>query len=109
MPRTRYRWDPELKELVEVSPDWAPTPRMELMTGSFYEGTISTDGVPIDTRKRHSDYMRANDLAMASDFKNVIAKEKAKREAVRAGQYDIKQNRAATEAAWTQVFDRRGK
>lgn len=103
MSRTRYRWDEEAKELVEISADWQPTPRVELMTGAFYDGTQATDGTPIDTRKRHREYLKATDSAMASDFTDTIARAKAEREAIRNGTHRTREARQATEAAWVEV------
>lgn len=87
MTRRRYVWDNEAQQLVEVSPDFVPTPRIELMPEeSFvYGGQRATDGTPIDTRKRHRDYMKARGLAMASDFTETWAKARAERDAHYSG------------------------
>lgn len=85
MSRRRYRWDEEAKQLVEVGDDWRPTPRVELQTGAHYEGLRATDGTPIDTRQRHAEYMKRNNLALAADFQRTWAElPKKKAEAERA-------------------------
>lgn len=70
MSRRRYRYDEASKQMVEVGQDWtdaerrAPVPTEELI----YGGTQATDGTPINTRRRHREYMQQNGLAMASDY-----------------------------------------
>jgi hypothetical protein len=70
MARRRYRYDPESKQVVEVGADWtdterrAPVPTEELTYGN----AVATDGTPINTRRRHREYMQQNGLAMASDY-----------------------------------------
>lgn len=56
--------------MVEVGAEWtdterrAQTPTEELV----YGGLRATDGTPINTRRRHREYMQANGLALASDY-----------------------------------------
>ena len=74
MTRRRYvfRRNPETGELhaVEVTDDWtdaerrAPTPT-EALT---YSNLQATDGTPIDSRRKHAEYMKRNNLALSSDF-----------------------------------------
>ena len=76
MPRKRYRFDPELQQMVEVEPDWtgadrkAPVPTEELVFGNLR----ASDGTPVNTRKRHRDYCRQNNLGLADDYKQTWAK-----------------------------------
>lgn len=44
-------------------------PRLELNLDTHYDGIRATDGTDISTRAKHRAYMRANNLAMADDFK----------------------------------------
>lgn len=76
MGHRRYRWSDELKQLVEVDPDWtgaerrAPVATEELT----YGGLTATDGTPINTRRRHAQYMAANNLSLVSDWQETWAK-----------------------------------
>ncbi len=57
-------------QVVNVDEDWsdaetrAATPTEELI----YGGAQATDGVAINSRKRHREYLKQNGLAMAGDF-----------------------------------------
>jgi hypothetical protein len=68
--RRRYRYDPELKAVVEIGSDWtdverrAPAATEELT----YGGMRATDGTDISSRKKHREYLKATGYAMASDF-----------------------------------------
>ena len=85
---------------VELAADWSPTPRTELMTGTHYEGVRATDGTDLSSRRKHSEYMRRNGLALASDFKNTW--EQAAKE--RASNFDQKARREAVARAVYQRF-----
>lgn len=97
--RRRYRYNEETKQMEEISTDWEPTPRTELMTGSCYEGARATDGTRIDTRRRHTDYMRQHNLAMADDFKGTWESAKKDRERIRTGAFDREARRDAIQRA----------
>lgn len=83
MSRRRYVYTQggvPLPEPIEVSDDWsgaerrAQVPTEELI----YGGVAATDGTPINTRKRHRDYLAARGMAMASDYSpEYLAKAKA--------------------------------
>lgn len=81
--RRRYRYDKELGQVVEVSSDWsdverrAPVATEQLVYGQLGK---STDGTPIDSRKKHREYMKANGLALAGDYTQTWAKAQAKRD-----------------------------
>lgn len=45
-----------------------------------YDGLKATDGTDISTRTKHREYMKANNLAMASDFKEMWAEAARERE-----------------------------
>jgi hypothetical protein len=68
MSRTRYRWSEETQSLVEIDLNAPVTARVELSTGAHYDGARASDGTPIDTPRRHREYMRRHNLALASDF-----------------------------------------
>jgi hypothetical protein len=48
-----------------------------------YEGMRTTDGVPIDTRSKHREYMRANGLTTMDDFKGTWERAEKQRNAYR--------------------------
>jgi hypothetical protein len=70
MARTRYLWDPESKSLVEVGAEWTDTERRApVVTEELVYGKAGAiNGVDISSRKKHREYLKANNLAMASDF-----------------------------------------
>lgn len=81
MSRRRYRYVTNAAGDVvseEVDPGYTGygdgTARVELMLDGHYEGLQATDGTPIDTRRRHQEYMRRNGVAMADDFRGVWAR-----------------------------------
>jgi hypothetical protein len=80
MSRHKYRWDDTSQELVEVDLDAPVTPRVELVTGSLYEGARAVDGTLIDTPKRHREYMRRNNLVLAHEAEPVWREAPKRRE-----------------------------
>lgn len=87
MTRKRYIWDDELKELVEITPDYqAPGKKGALnhMGGLWgdrhYDGLRATDGADISSRKKHREYMRSKGLTTADDFKGEWDRAKKARE-----------------------------
>lgn len=87
--RRRYRYDPERKEVVEIGADWSDVaPRPVAATEELVYGGLgkSTDGVPIDTRRKHREHMKANGLALTGDFTQTWEKAKGEREKFFAGQ-----------------------
>ena len=81
MTRRRYWVNPETCALEELCSDFTPTARVELMTGSHYDGLRADDGTVIDTARRHREYMKANDLALADDFKKTLVEAPLRRKA----------------------------
>lgn len=68
---------------------------------SHYEGIRSPiDGAVIDSRTKHRQYMKDNNLAMYDDFKDTWAAAEKRREAVRTGHFDTKERKEAIEKAW---------
>ena len=43
-------------------------PELPVFGDSHYDGMQATDGTPIDTRRKHREYMRANGLTTADDY-----------------------------------------
>ncbi len=93
MTRRRYRYNPETKAVEEIGADWtdaekrAPVPTEELVYGGL--GT-ATDGTPIDSRRKHRDYMKANGLGLVSDYTQQNAKAEQKRQDFFAGRHEHK-------------------
>jgi hypothetical protein len=42
--------------------------RVMVVGDSHYEGAVAPDGTPIDTRRRHREYLKRTGLALAGDF-----------------------------------------
>ena len=70
-----------------------------------YDGVQATDGTDISSRKKHREYMKANGLATADDFKETWAKTQQERERFYTQGGSIK--RQDIERAMYQVFNRR--
>lgn len=87
---TRRRWIyPKNGEPYEVGDDFVNT-RGENTDASLwndrgYDGLRATDGAPINSRKKHREYMRANDLTTMDDFKSTWKKEEVTRQDRMAG------------------------
>lgn len=107
--RGKFRWDAERGEMVPIGSDWtdaerrAPAPTEELT----YGGIKATDGTPINSRKKHREYLKQNGLAMSSDFSDSY-REKVWADKERA---QDKHRREAVERTWHQHTEgrRRGR
>lgn len=86
--KRRYVYDERLKKLVEITDDWAPTPRVELMTGSCYDDARTVEGADISSRRKRNEYMRRNSLADADDFKGEWSKAEQRRTDIRTAARD---------------------
>ena len=83
MTRRRYIQDRHTGELIEVTSDHQAPLRNDagvLWGDRHYDGLKATDGSDISTRTKHRDYMRANNVTMADDFKDTWAKAREQRE-----------------------------
>lgn len=83
MSRRRYRYDKESKQVVEIDSDWTDVERRApVATEGIVYGSLgtSTDGTPIDTRKRHREYMKQNGLALTGDYTQTWEKAQARRD-----------------------------
>lgn len=56
-----------------------PQGRLMVFGESHYDGMAATDGTPIDSKRKHRDYMKANGLAMTADFSGQWQKQAAQR------------------------------
>lgn len=79
---TRRRWIQINGELVEVTKDYQPDLRTDsgaLWGDRSYDGLRATDGTDISSRSKHREYMKANNLTTADDFKDSWAKTQEQR------------------------------
>lgn len=84
--RRKWVYDPDLKDMVEVTPDYRPKRKEALnhLGGLWgdrhYDGLTATDGADISSRKKHREYMKRHGLTTADDFKGQWAKAQERRE-----------------------------
>ena len=52
---------------------------------SHYDGLRATDGTPINSKRRHREYMKAHGVTTTDDFKNEWAAAEMKRQSEKAG------------------------
>ncbi len=83
MTRRRYVQDPKTHELIEITDGYQPELRADagvLWGDRHYDGLKAPDGSDISTRSKHRDYMKANGVTMADDFKQTWSQAKEQRE-----------------------------
>jgi hypothetical protein len=74
----------------------ALTPTEELT----YSNARATDGTPINTKRRHREYLKQNGLAMAADY----SPQYQEREAARRERHEDKERREIVERAAHKIF-----
>lgn len=92
--RTRYRWNPELKRMVEIggpddpgAPDEGADARTRVLTDLYMDGVRTFDSnEDIGSRKKRREYMRRNGLSDMSDWKGYWAKKEKERAAIMRGE-----------------------
>jgi hypothetical protein len=62
-----------------------------------YEGLGATDGTNVGSRTKHREYMKSNNLALTSDFKNTWAQAAQERQTLRAGESSNERKRDVRE------------
>lgn len=77
-----------LPEPIQVSGDFTGAERRAPKTTEelTYGGARATDGTDISSKRKHREYMKQNNLAMADDYKQTWAKSQAEREAYSRGE-----------------------
>lgn len=83
MAKRRFIYDPETKEMVEVSLDYEAPPKDHgelLWNDRHYDGLRATDGTPIDSRAKHRAYMKLHGVTTADDFKETWSRAQQQRE-----------------------------
>ena len=97
MSRRLFRYDTESKQMVEVGADWSDTPRRAPVATEelTYGGMAATDGTLINTRKRHREYMKRNNLALAHEASGIWAQQAKEREQIQRGTHDSAERREA--------------
>jgi hypothetical protein len=77
-------------EFIEVTDDYVPPVRTitdaALWNDRSYDGLRATDGTPIDSRSKHREYMKVNNLTTADDFKGEWSQARRQRDAYFTGQ-----------------------
>jgi len=89
-------------EPYEVDDDWSGT-EARAQTGTeelVYSGLRAMDGTPINTRKRHREYLKQNGLCMASDY----SKEYQEKEAARRERHEDKERHEMVERSAYQIW-----
>lgn len=103
MSRSTWHWDPEQKKLVE-----GPGPRRSDGSGDgwrfsdrIYSGSPfkAPDGTVIDSKKKHREYMKRNNLATMDDFKGTWDAAAKRRADVFEGRHDRDARREAVARA----------
>ncbi len=92
-----------LPEPIEVGDDWsADAGRAQTTTEELVYGGVKTpgDGIDISSRKKHREYLKANGLAMASDYSPGFRE----REAARKDREETKKVRAQVDRDVHKVF-----
>ena len=77
-------------DFVEVTDDYISPIRTitdaALWNDRSYDGLAATDGTPINSRTKHREYMKANGLTTADDFKQTWDNARRQRDAYFTGQ-----------------------
>lgn len=107
MTRRRYRYDEETKSMVEIGADWDDTPRRApVATEALTYGNLqATDGTPLDSRRKHREYMQQNGLALTTDFTETWKQAEKQRDRNRTGDFD----HAARKEAIARAIEKRRK
>lgn len=73
--RRKWIYDPELKEMVEVTGGYQVARRGDALNhlgglwgDRHYDGLKATDGADISSRRKHREYMKRHGLTTADDF-----------------------------------------
>lgn len=93
-----YKLNPETNEVecFEVGADFESTrPRAHNFTDAFMDGDRATDGTDIGSRAKRRAYMKANNLADTSDYRETWARAAKEREAAQSGRHDTQARREA--------------
>jgi hypothetical protein len=103
--RRRYVWDPELRELVEVTPQPASSePASPAVWGDIERFVSPVDGkTVISDRGQYRRHMKQHGMAPADDFKETWAKARAERQARAEGRHPA--DRAARIQALRDSFE----
>ena len=64
--RGKWRIDEDGNEVPYDAP--SVEAHLEIMGDEYYASLQATDGTPIDTRRRHREYMKENGLSLCSDY-----------------------------------------
>lgn len=101
-----------LPEPIEVTSDWKqPDVGPSLKSEEEVYGKLApaTDGTRLDSKRRHAEYMRANNLTIADDFKNTWAAAEVKRERMAQGDFDHARRRETIGRAAYEIEKKKGR
>lgn len=101
-----------LEEPIQVDADWKQAdvgPSLKSEEEVYGSVSPATDGTRLDSKRRHSQYMKDNNLTIDSDFKQTWAEAEQRRARVSVGDFDHKARREALERAAYQVEKNRRK
>lgn len=87
---SRWRYDKDSKSMVEIGSDWTDTERRApVATEELVYGNVgpATDGAPLNSRRKHRDYLQQNNLALASDYTETWKQAAKRREDFFAGRH----------------------
>jgi predicted metal-dependent HD superfamily phosphohydrolase len=94
--RGHWVWDEGQQKLVRAEAYQRGTEvKTQISTDRHYENLNLVDGTVVNSRRQHKAYMERKGLTLASDFKDVWAKQKKDREAAKTGDFDRKARREA--------------
>jgi hypothetical protein len=82
---------------VEVTQDWSDPGHGVCLKSEeeVYGHATATDGTDLSTRRRHSEYLKRNGLAMHTDYTNTWAQAEKQRERAATGDFDRRARREA--------------
>ena len=91
-----------MERMITVAPGFSGI-NNALAGDRHYDGLRSTDGTPIDSRTKHREYMRRNNLTVADDFKETWARAQKQREEYRSGTFKDRELRETLTEAVTKA------
>ena len=68
---------------------------VQINVDRHYENLAMTDGIVVNSRRQHKEYMAQRGLTLADDFKQTWKDNEVKREKMRTGDFDRKERREA--------------
>lgn len=100
--RRRWRWNPDLNQLVEVSLEENQAPRSHEIMTDIEPFKSPVDGTIVSGRRALRDHNKRNNVTNAADFKETWEKARKERESFYSGEskYDRAARIDALKHAW---------